>query len=141
MREKLNTVILIFTRFSTAIFLIDSIALLAFKGKEAKLYATDILAILGLALICAVLYLLLLNDRNISKKKMFVMQVIYFAVINTLVLITGNLLNWFSFCNIKTFIVFESVVIGVIVITVFYSYKSDSITARKMNEKIRKLNQ
>ena len=139
MREKLNTVILIFTRFSTAIFLVDSIALLAFKGKDAKLYATDILFILGLALACAILYVLFLSDRNISKKKMFLMQLLCFALINTLVLTTGYFLHWFSFRHIKTFFAFESVIIGVCFITIFYSYKSDSITAKRMTEKLKNL--
>ena len=139
MKEKLNTIILIFTRFATAIFLIDSIALIAFKGKEAKLFATDILAILGIALLCAVFYILLLSDRNISKKKMLIMQLAYFAIINTIVLIAGLLLKWFSFCKLSTFFIFESVIIGVISITVLYSYKSDSATAKKMTEKLKKL--
>lgn len=139
MKETFNTLILIFTRFATAIFLIDSIALISFKGREAKLFATDILAILGIALLCAVFYILLLSDRNISKKKMLIMQLAYFAIINTIVLIAGLLLKWFSFCKLSTFFIFESVIIGVISITVLYSYKSDSATAKKMTEKLKKL--
>lgn len=139
MRDKINTLILIFTRFATSIFLIDSIVLLAFKGKEAKLYATDILVILGLALVCALLYILLLNDRSISKGKMFLMQLIYFVIIDALVLFVGNFLNWFSFQHIKTFLAFESVIVLVIFITVFYSYRIDSLTAKKMNEKLKSL--
>ena len=130
---------MIFTRFATSIFLIDSIILLAFKGKEAKLFATDVLVILGLAFICAVLYILLLNDRNISKGKMFLMQLIYFFIIDALVLVVGELLNWFSFRHIKTFLAFESVIVLVIFLTIFYSYKSDSLTAKKMNEKLKSL--
>ena len=137
MKEKLNSIILIFTRFSTVIFLVDSFALLVFKGKEAKLYVIDVLTILAIALICAVLYVLLLSDKNCSKTKMLFMQITYIAIINVIVLIIGKLFKWFSFCNIKTFFVFESVIIGVCVITIFYSYKVDSITARKMNEKLK----
>ena len=125
MKEKLNTIILIFTRFATAIFLIDSIALLSFKGKEAKLYALDVL--------------ILLSDRNFSKKKMLAMQIIYTLIINAIVLVIGHYLKWFSFCNISTFFIFESVIIGVITITILYSYKSDSATAKKMTEKLKNL--
>lgn len=139
MKEKLNTFILIFTRFATAIFLIDSIALLSFKGKEAKLYALDVLIILGIAFICALLYVLLLSDRNFSKKKMLAMQIIYTLIINAIVLVIGHYLKWFSFCNISTFFIFESVIIGVITITILYSYKSDSATAKKMTEKLKNL--
>ncbi|MBR6295175.1 MAG: DUF3021 family protein [Treponema sp.] len=135
MKEKINTVILLFTRWATAIFLVDSIALIAFRGKEARLYAADVLVIL--ALVCAILYVLLLSDRFFSKKKMLLMQFVYFIIIDALVLTTGQLLNWFSFRHLKTFLVFESVIIGAYLVTVIYSYKTDSSTARKMNEKLR----
>ena len=141
MREKLNTLILIFTRFATSIFLIDSIVLLAVKGREAKLLATDILVILALALVCALLYLILLNDKNVSKTKMFLLQLLYFIIIDGLVLLVGNFLCWFSFHYIKSFFAFEGVIILVIFITVFYSYRCDSITAKKMNKKLQKLDE
>lgn len=141
MKEKINTVISIFTRFSTVIFVLDSIALLAFKGKEAKLYVTDILFMLGIALFCALLYTLLLSDKNYSKKKMFLMQLIYILIIDVIVLAIGLLLNWISFCNIKTVFVFESVIIVVCLVTICYSYKLDSFTAKKMNEKLKSLSQ
>lgn len=137
MKEKINTVILLFTRWATAIFLVDSIALIAFRGKEARLYAADVLVILALALVCAILYVLLLSDSFFSKKKMLLMQFVYFIIIDALVLTTGQLLNWFSFRHLNTFLVFESVIIGAYLVTVIYSYKTDSSTARKMNEKLR----
>ena len=139
MREKFNTMIVMFTRFSTAIFLIDSLVLLAFKGKEAKLFATDILVILALALACAVIYTLLLSDKDFSKKKMFLMQFLCFVIIDVLVLTTGFFLNWYSFCYIGSFFAFESVIIVVCFVTIAYSYKIDSSTAKKMNEKLKSL--
>ena len=141
MKEKLNTLILIFTRFATSIFLIDSIVILAFKGREAKLLATDVLVILGLALVCGIFYILLLNDKNVSKTKMFLLQLLYFVIIDGLVLIVGNFLCWFSFQYIKSFFAFEGVIAAVIIITIFYSYRCDSITAKKMNKKLQKLNE
>lgn len=139
MREKLNTLILLFTRFATSIFLIDSIVLLVVKGREAKLLATDVLVILALALVCALLYILLLSDRYLSKKKMFLLQLLYFIIIDALVLFTGNLLCWFSFKHIPSFLAFEGVIIGAIAVTIVYSYRADSITAKKMNEKLQSL--
>ena len=139
MKEKLNTVILIFTRFATVIFLLDSIALLLFKGKEAKLFATDILVILGIALLCGILYVLFLDDRNVSKRKMFTMQLLYFLIVDAIVLVTGYFFKWYSFCHISTFIIFESVIIAVCFVTILYSYKSDSITAKKITEKLKNL--
>lgn len=137
MKEKIQAVILLFTRWATAIFLVDSAALLAFRGKEARLYATDVLVILALALVCAVLYVLILGDRVFSKEKMLLMQLLYFVLIDALVLATGELLNWFSFRHLNTFLIFEGVIVGAYLVTVIYSYKSDSSTARKMNEKLK----
>lgn len=139
MKEKLNTLILLFTRFATSIFLIDSIVLLAVKGREAKLLATDVLVILALALVCAILYILLLSDRNVSKTKMLLLQLLYFIIIDGLVLFVGNFLCWFSFKHIPSFLAFESVIIGAIAVTIVYSYRADSITAKKMNEKLQSL--
>ena len=139
MKEKLNTLILLFTRFATSIFLIDSIVLLAVKGREAKLLATDVLVMLALSLVCALLYIVLLNDRYLSKKKMFLLQLLYFIIIDALVLFTGNKLCWFSFKYIPSFLAFEGVIIGAIAVTIFYSYRADSLTAKKMNEKLQSL--
>ena len=139
MKDKLNALILIFTRWTTSIFLVDSIVLLLFKGKQAKLYALDVLVILALAFACAVLYVFLIYDRNFSKKGMFLIQIVYFVIINMMVLVTGNFLKWFSFCHINTFCAFESVIIVAYFITVIFSYKTDSDTAKKMNEKLKSL--
>ena len=139
MREKLNTLILLFTRFATSIFLIDSIVLLTVKGREAKLLATDILVILALALVCALLYILLLSDRYLSKKKMFLLQLLYFIIIDALVVFTGYLLCWFSFKYLPSFLAFEGVIIAAVAITIIYSYRADSITAKKMNKKLQSL--
>ena len=137
MKETIEDIISLFTRFSTTIFLVDSIALLAFKGKQAKLLAIDVLCILGIALVCAIFYVLLLSDRNISKKKMFCLQLLYFVIIDTVTLTTGHLLHWISFCHWKTVAVFECVIIGVCAITILYSYRIDSNTAKKISEKLK----
>ncbi len=140
-KENINQLKLMFTRITTQIFLIDSVALLIFKGKEARIMATDALAIIALGAVCAFFYVYLLHDKEVSKKKMLLLQVTYFSIINALVVVTGYLLHWFSFCKISSFIVFESVAIGVIFLTILYSYKQNQITANKMNEKLKKLNQ
>lgn len=139
MKEKLNTLILMFTRFATAIFLVDSIVLLAFKGKEARLLAIDVLVILALAFACSVLFVLFLDDKEFSKKKMILMLLAYFAVVDVLVLAAGQLLNWISFCHIKTVFALETVVVIAFFGTVIYSYKIDANTAKKMNEKLKDL--
>ena len=137
MKEKINTILSIFTRLSTAIFLLDSIILITAYGKEAKFLATDIIAILALALVCSVCYLPLLSDKNLSKKKMIIMNITYFLVINVITLTTGYFLNWFCISEFRSFCLLESVIVGSYLIVMIYFYKIDSNTAEKLNERLK----
>ncbi len=132
MNEKLDVLKAMFTRFSTQFLLLDSVLLVLTKGKSARLYAAEVLVILGISAISALLYLLFLYDKDVSKKKMLIMQLSYFVIVDTIVTTAGYFLHWFSFQNIKSFIIFEC-----IIITILYSYKVDSNTARKISEKLK----
>lgn len=137
MNEKLDVLKAMFTRFSTQFLLLDSVLLVLTKGKSARLYAAEVLVILGISAISALLYLLFLYDKDVSKKKMFIMQLSYFVIVDTIVTTAGYFLHWFSFQNIKSFIIFECIIIGLCAITILYSYKVDSNTARKISEKLK----
>lgn len=137
MKEKINTILSIFTRLATAIFLLDSIILITAYGKEANFLATDIIAILALALVCSVCYLPLLSDKNLSKKKMIIMNITYFLVINVITLTTGYFLNWFCISELRSFGLLESVIVGSYLIVMIYFYKIDSNTAEKLNERLK----
>lgn len=137
MKDKIKTLIYIFSLIVTAIFIIDSIFLLIFKGKESALSVVDVLFILLDAFICALCYLPFLSDKGFSKTKMVLMQTGYFLVINAVVLVTGLFLNWFSFKNPVSFFEFEGVIIFSYVLAIFTAYKIDSGTADKMNQKLK----
>ncbi|MBP5284241.1 MAG: hypothetical protein J6Y93_06215, partial [Treponema sp.] len=62
MKEKFKELKLMFTRISTQIFLLDAVGLLLFKGKDAKVSATDILVMLGIGGLCSLCYIILLFD-------------------------------------------------------------------------------
>ena len=141
MREKFDTFLLMFTRLSTQFCLVDALAHLIFKGVKTKVYSLEFLVILGIASICAVLYVALLINKNVSKKTMLLLQFCYFVIVDTAVIISGYLLEWFSFTRIYEFITFESFILLLIVITILHSYKTNSAVARKMNEKLKELEQ
>lgn len=136
MKEKINILISIFTRVVSAIFIFTSIYLACFVGLSATFKLYDIIFILLIGLISAVCYLPFLSDRTFSKKKMLVMQIIYFLVINTVVLITGYYLTWFCFEEKLSFIAFEGVIVAVYLIVMLVFYKLDSGVADKMNKKL-----
>ena len=141
MKDKIKTLIYIFSLIVTAIFIIDSIFLLIFKGKGAVLSVVDVLFILLDAFICALCYLPFLSDKGFSKTKMVLMQTGYFLVINAVVLVTGLFLNWFSFKHPASFFEFEGVIVFSYILAFFTAYKIDSGTADKMNQKLKQMNE
>lgn len=140
MKEQINTLISIFTRVVSAIFVFTSIYLVCFVGFSATFKLKDILFILLIGLISAVCYLPMLGDRTFSKAQMLALQIGYFLVINTVVLVTGYFLTWFCFEDKLSFIAFEGVIIAVYLIVMFVSYKVDSGSAEKMNKRLRDRN-
>lgn len=140
MKEQINTLISIFTRVVSAIFVFTSIYLACFVGFSATFKLKDILFILLIGLISAVCYLPMLGDRTFSKAQMLALQIGYFLVINTVVLVTGYFLTWFCFEDKASFIAFEGVIIAVYLIVMFVSYKVDSGSAEKMNKRLRDRN-
>lgn len=140
MKEQINTLISIFTRVVSAIFVFTSIYLACFVGFSATFKLKDILFILLIGLISAVCYLPMLGDRTFSKAQMLALQIGYFLVINTVVLVTGYFLAWFCFEDKASFIAFEGVIIAVYLIVMFVSYKVDSGSAEKMNKRLRDRN-
>ena len=139
MKEKLETAKLMFTRFTTQFLLLDSIAHLLYNGKDAKIAALEVFMIIAVSSVCAFIYAVLLTAGEVSKKVMSVLQISYFIIINTIVLAVGLCLKLISFTNIKTFIIFESFTVGSIIITILYSYRNSSGMAKRMNEKLKKL--
>ena len=140
MKEQINTLISIFTRVVSAIFVFTSIYLACFVGFSATFKLKDILFILLIGLISAVCYLPMLGDRTFSKAQMLALQIGYFLVINIVVLVTGYFLTWFCFEDKASFIAFEGVIIAVYLIVMFVSYKVDSGSAEKMNKRLRDRN-
>ena len=72
---------------------------------------------------------------------MLLLQLSYFTIVDTVVIISGYLLEWFSFSRKVEFIAFEAFIVILIIITILHSYKTNSVIARKMNQRLKELDQ
>ena len=139
MKEKIKFLISIFTRILSGIIIIDSIILCIRTGKNTQLSLVDFFGIILIAFLCSVLYLPFLTDKVFSKRKMIIMNVLYFVGINIISLLTGFWLKWFYFTKLSSILPFELVITGTYVLVMFIFYKIDTDTADKMNQKLKEI--
>lgn len=137
MKEKIKFIISLFTRILSGIIIIDTIILCLRTGKNTQLSLIDIFGIILIAFLCSVLYLPFLTDKVFSKRKMFIMNVLYYIGINIISLSIGFWLKWFYFTKLSSFLPFEIVITGTYVLVMFIFYKIDIDTADKMNQKLK----
>ena len=140
MKGKIDTLIQIFTRVVTTIFLFASLYEAIFVDMKVVFYIRDIWGIMLIGMLCAVCYLPMLSEKSYSKLTMIIFQVAYFIIINAATLATGFLLHWFNFKNPVAVFSFEIIIILVYSSVMFISYKIDSDSAKKMNEKLEERN-
>ena len=140
MKEKIDWMIQIFTRVVTTIFLIASVYEAIFVGMDVAFRIIDLWGIMLIGVLCAVGYLPMLSEKEYSKITMIILQVAYFVIINAATLTTGFMLKWFNFKNPVAVFSFEIVIILVYVTVMMISYKIDSDSAKKMNEKLEERN-
>ena len=140
MKEKIDWMIQIFTRVVTTIFLIASVYEAIFVGMDVAFRIIDLWGIMLIGVLCAVGYLPMLSEKEYSKITMIILQVAYFVIINSATLTTGFMLKWFNFKNPVAVFSFEIVIILVYVTVMMISYKIDSDSAKKMNEKLEERN-
>lgn len=137
-KEKINMMITIHTRVVTAIFLF--MVIYFFMVTDFTLKIRDILGVQIIGLVSAVAYLPLMTDKEVSKRKMIIMNVVYCLTINLTVMITGLVLHWFSFSNNISWICGEIMFVSVYALMMFIAYKIDTSTAKKINEKLKERN-
>lgn len=136
MKEKISEMINVFTRVVATIFIFASIYLLIFWGNERVFSAVDILGILFIGLISAISRIPFMTNREYSKKSLFVLNFIYFLIVNFVSLAIGFLREWFSFEKFASILCFELIIVGVYVIVKLISYKIDLNEANEMNKKL-----
>ena len=140
MKEKINILLLIFTRVVTAIFFFASVYEAIFVGMDVSFRIMDVWGIMLIAILCSVGYLPMLSEKEYSKAIMIIFQTLYFLVINAATLATGFFLHWFNLKNPLAVFSFEIIIILVYVTVMVVSYKIDSDSAKEMNQKLEERN-
>ena len=138
-KEKFKVMLNIHTRVVTGIFFVLCVYLFWIPG-YSTIRIIDILGIQLIGLVSAVAELLFLVEKEYSKSMLALLNTAYFLVINSVVLIAGYKLEWFSFQFKKSVIAMEIMIIVVYAVTKIIFYLIDYTDAAKLNKKIQERN-
>ena len=139
MKQRIQFLITLFTRIVTTIIILASLFIVIFYGLDADFSVKDLLYFIFIGFLDTILYIPFLTEKELSKRKWFIMNVIYFLCVNISTVFIGYKLHWFSFSRISSFCSFECIILGTYSLVMFFFYKVDSNEAEKMNEKLKNL--
>lgn len=137
-KEMLSVMINICTRVVTLIFIVVSIfnkAGFLYKNTEVSWGLNDILGVLIIGIASGLLFGLFYIKKNISGRIMLVLQIIYFLILNSILLFVGFYLGWFvkEFSSIiKMEIIFVLIYFVVTLLLYFFDFNE----AKKINQKL-----
>ena len=137
MKEKIKLLLDIFARISASIFLFSSIYISLFWGVQTDINLSYIWGVLFISLAATIVRIPFFSDKEISKTKMLVYNVLYFLFVNILVLVIGYKLEWFYLNERKMLWGIEITIIVVYICVMVISYMFDYQIAEKMNEKLK----
>ena len=138
MTEKMKLLLDIFGKITAGVLMAAAANITIFWGTEAKISAMILWQVLIVSAVCSVPVLLFAadNGKELSKRGMFVRQLLYFLFVNVVVLGLGSLFDWFEFRNVSMVLVMEAMIIAVYALVNVVSYLSDRAAAQNMNEKL-----
>ena len=138
MTEKMKQLLDIFGKITAGVLMAAAAYITIFWGTEAKISAMILWQVLIVSAVCSVPVLLFAadNGKELSKRGMFVRQLLYFLFVNVVVLGLGSLFDWFEFRNVSMVLVMEAMIIAVYALVNVVSYLSDRAAAQNMNEKL-----
>lgn len=141
MTEKMKLLLDIFGKITAGVLMAAAAYITIFWGTEAKISAMILWQVLIVSAVCSVPVLLFAadNGKELSKRGMFVRQLLYFLFVNVVVLGLGSLFDWFEFRNVSMVLVMEAMIIAVYALVNVVSYLSDRAAAQNMNERLRKM--
>ena len=137
-KEMLSVMINICTRVVTLIFIVVSIfnkAGFLYKNTEVSWGLNDILGVLIIGIASGLLFGLFYIKKNISGRIMLVLQILYFLILNSILLFVGLYLGWFvkEFSSIiKMEIIFVLIYFVVTLLLYFFDFNE----AKKINQKL-----
>lgn len=140
MKNKFNALFTVFTRVCTLSFIFSSIYICVFFGRHSLINLEYVWGILLIGLVSAIGYIPFLSEKELSKGRMIFSRVLYFILIDAVVLFVGYRLKWYIPEEKRTVIGIELSVIAALICLVIVSYISDSNKANKMNEVLKNRN-
>ena len=134
MAEKLKMLMDIFGKVTFGVLIAAAVFISVFEGFDAQISVKILWQILAVSAVCSVPVLMFDSDasKELSKKGMFVRQLLYFIFVNIAVLGLGELFEWFSFRNF----LMEILIIAVYAVVNTICYLNDRADAQSMNEKL-----
>lgn len=141
MIEKMKLLLDIFGKITAGVLMAAAAYITIFLGTEAKISAMILWQVLIVSAVCSVPILLFAadNGKELSKRGMFVRQLLYFLFVNVVVLGLGRRFEWFEFRNLGMVAVMEVLIIAVYALVNLVSYLSERSVAQDMNERLRKM--
>lgn len=141
MIEKMKLLLDIFGKITAGVLMATAAYITIFLGAEAKISAMILWQVLIVSAVCSVpiLFFAADNGKELSKRGMFVRQLLYFLFVNVVVLGLGRRFEWFEFRNLGMVAVMEALIIAVYALVNLVSYLSERSVAQDMNERLRKM--
>ena len=141
MIEKMKLLLDIFGKITAGVLMAAAAYITIFLGTEAKISAVILWQVLIVSAVCSAPIILFAadNGKELSKRGMFIRQLLYFLFVNVVVLGLGRRFEWFEFRNLGMVAVMEALIIAVYALVNLVSYLSERSVAQDMNERLRKM--
>lgn len=138
-KTRLRFFIDLFSKITTFSFIFSSAYILIFAGLETTFSVRYVWGILGQAFVLAAAYVPFVTEKEISKKKYLIYNILYFLFADLVVLGFGFYLGWFSLKRPATIVAMEINFILIFFTVWVIMYLSAKNSATKMNEQLKKL--
>lgn len=140
-KNILDQFIEMFAKLTTAIFIFSSIYISLFVGFSETLSVKYIWGVLFVSFIISVARIPFFYEKERSKLQYVILNIVYFFVTNSVVLLTGFFLHWFTLEKPETIIGMEITYIAVFAVVWGLIYISIKHSAQKLNEQLKKIKQ
>lgn len=140
-KTKLGYLMDLFSKITTFSFIFSSIYILIFAGTEENFSIRYIWGILGESFVLAAAYLPLITEKELSKSRYLIYNILYFLFANVVVLGFGLYMGWFSLKRPATIIAMELNFLLVFITVWAVMYFSAKSSVNKMNEQLKKMKQ
>ena len=134
--EMFSEMINITTRVVTMIFIIITIvSLFTGDARHITFRLVDIGGVLLMGLISGVGFGIFYIKKNMTPKQLMLIQIVYFLILNLMLLLIGLKLGWFE-KELSSLIIMEIMFIVVYFVVTVLVYLFDFNEARKINQKL-----